>query len=518
MAEKHIKKYPNGATLIYYNSNTGNETKICVGMVGGSSKDWKSGTAHAVEHCSFLGIPGMTREQIDKTLRLNAVRHNAFTTQDDIHFVFNVPNSNLDEVSRIYSEILAKKDFDEESWAEEREVIIQEKYMLYDEMKDAKPSTLDYLYDKSSYSTDRLVGGEDSLYKITAQDLTRFKENYFISENLIVSVVSNLPYKQIQQLVERDYIYKFPSKPRNKVTPKKRTYSFTNQLLTLHDPTAKSFTIHFIFKGRRSYEKNELFTHFEDWYFNGLSGRLDQELRHQYPLTYSPSMYNYEPKNLRLKVFEITTTPENANACVYLMCNILHDVITKGITEEEFAEFQKSVIANRERKTELKTRISYELYNACLDKYNPFIKNFYGKLLNLTRNDINDYLHKTYMNSKLTIGYTGNIDYANNAALLCEPFNTLSLERVNEIYDPLFGFEEIILMYNPKWQLKQWIAENCPKQKLPKPKLNRKDAKILIRKFLEEKKAVEKQAQEYEKPANVEEKNVVAQIEEGKTK
>lgn len=526
MATKHIVKYPNGATFIYYQSNVNSETKICVGMVGGSSKDWKHGTAHAVEHCSFLGIPGMTREEIDRKLRLNAVRHNAFTTQDDIHFVFNVPNSNLNEVSKIYSEIFAKKDFDDESWSAEREIIIQEKYMLADQVKDATVGVLDYLYDKSTYGTDRLIGSEESLYKITAKDLTRFKENYFISENLIVSAVSNLPYKVIKQIVERDYIYKFPSKPKNKVIPKKRTYNFRNQLIAINDPRAKSFTITFILKGLRSYEKNELFTQFEDWYFNGLSGRLDRDLRHEYPLTYSPSLYNYEPKNMRFKVFEITTTPENANACVYLMCNILNDVITKGISEEEFAEFQQTVAANRERRTILKNRTSYELYNACLDQYNPFVKNFYRKLTNLTRDDINNYLHKTYMNSKLTLGYNGNIEFANNASLLMEPYSALSVERINELYDPLLGFEEVIAMYNPKAQGQKIIEDirnefdgvryAYPREVKP-PKLSKKAVRDMVKRYLKQKAEEETETEEQkpvEEKKTVEEQKTVEKTEE----
>lgn len=519
MAEKHIEvDEKKKSTTIYYQHNLNDVTRLCVGVKVGAGKDWIRGEAHLKEHASYLdipgspelGIPAMSREEIDRLFRKYAVKDGAYTTQDSIYFTFAIPNPVLEDVLKIASDMLVKNDFVDEDLDAEKQVILHEKYVREDEIKDVRAGILDYLFNKSTFGIDRLIGSEKSLSRIDAKELARFTNKWFVSENLIVSVVSNLPYSDIKPLVNKYFINRLPSNPKNEVVPQKRTYEFANQVIAINDPTARSFNINFILKGKRSYEKNELFTTFEDWYFNGLAGRLIKELRHTFPLTYTPSFYNFEPKDIRLKVFDITTTPENANLCVYLMTQMFSDLIRNGITEDEFNEWQQHIMYNREHKTELKTRNSTDLFDAVLVKQNPFVKNFYGKLLRLTREDINDYFRKTYTNSKLTLGYDGNIDLAEYSLLMDEPYNTLSEDKINELYSAglLPNAEEVLLMYNPKVQLKQWIAENYPKKKPLKPKFTKeasKQKRQLIKDYLEEVKAAEQKeneqiASEPEKP------------------
>ena len=67
MAEKHIIKYPNGATLIYYKQNVNSSTDVTIGFLGGASLDGKkTGLAHALEHSFFLGTPELKKEEMYK--------------------------------------------------------------------------------------------------------------------------------------------------------------------------------------------------------------------------------------------------------------------------------------------------------------------------------------------------------------------------------------------------------------------------------------------------------------------
>ena len=70
MAEKHIKVYPNGATLIYYRQNLNSTTDVTMGFVSGARRDGtKKGLAHALEHSLFNGIDGMTKDEMRKVIQ-----------------------------------------------------------------------------------------------------------------------------------------------------------------------------------------------------------------------------------------------------------------------------------------------------------------------------------------------------------------------------------------------------------------------------------------------------------------
>lgn len=489
MAEKHIKKYPNGATFIYYQQNINSSTNATIGFVCGAEKDGKKhGLAHALEHCLFHGIPDMTGDEIDEYMHFNAVDHNAYTNQDVIAVKFDCPNTYLQEVMKINSDMLAKNDFDEKQWESEREVILQERNVREDNLKQSPIDTLDYIESKNTFGLNRLIGNEKTLDKITTEDLKKYKNKYFVSENLVVSVVSSLPYDIVKDYVENYYINRFPSNPKNKVEPKKRTYEFNDSLLTLYRPGAKSFNIKFIFEGMKNQVKNEVFSVFEEWYFNGLDGRLDKELRKNYPLTYSSYIYDYNPKDACFKVIDVTTSPDFANDAIYLTAETLKDLIDNGISEKDFYMFQKYFMANRERKTNLKMRSSGSMFNAIIAKKKPFVKDFYSKVLSLTREEINQYFKDIYGNSKLMLGYDGDIITANFHLLINEPILTLNPEVWKSLNDPLLTIDEVLEIYRPKDRLnefKRYLESNIvtePSNNL-KPVLNKKSANEKIKEY-----------------------------------
>ena len=517
MAEKHIKKYPNGATLIYYQQNVSSSTNATIGFACGAEKDGKKhGLAHALEHCLFHGITDMTGDEVDEYMHFNAIQHNAHTSQNAIAVDFDCPNTYLPEVLKINSEMLAKRDFDKDLWEKEREVILQERNVRLDSERGYKVGIFDYLYNKSTYGSEDLLGDKKTLYSITTNDLKNYRDKYFISENLIVSIVSSLPYNVVKSYVEKYFINRFPSVPENKVVPNKRTYQFDDMLVPIDNVDAKSFNIKFIFESKENDTKNELFSVFENWYFNGLAGRLNKELRHNYPLTYSSFVYDYDPKDAKFKVIDVTTSPEYANDAIFITAQMLKDLVDNGISEKDFYMFQKYMLANRERKTNIKMRDSYNMFYSILYNRKPFVKNFYNKVMSLKRKDINNYISNIYGNSKLMLGYKGDLIAASYHSLLNEPVTVLSLEHVRKLMDPLYSLEEIVEMYRPKDRLNPLKEELAmlpnyilkkDKSKNFKPKLNKKSVNRCIKKYFDntmaEKFAVKDKEKEEAKEINL---------------
>lgn len=462
MAEKHIKKYDNGATLIYYRQNINSTTDVTAGFICGADKDGrKKGLAHALEHSIFHGTPDLTKEQIYDLLRKTGTVQNAFTTQDYIVTNFDCPNSSLDEILKMNSDMLAKQSFSEAEWHRERKVILQELYMTQDT---EHPSIYDYLRVKGTEkSGEDILGNPKTLNKISTEDFLKYKNKYFVSENLVVSVVSSLPYEVVKGMMERYFIYRFPSKPKNKVSIKKREYNFTNQQIKSDIQDLKSFQIRFMLKGKQDVEKNDLYSNFEDWYFNDFAGKLFHKFRLDKPLVYTASMYNAELTDLKLKVFSILTSPENVNACIDSMTDILRETYQNGVSEEDFRLFKKAMLANRERKTDIKTYHSEKLFNDYVYGEKPFVKDFFKKLMALSRDEINEYLKDMIANSNLTVTLSGDMCKAQRTFdVYSEPVCAMSdAGIVKELLKqkPVYTIREILEKYNPKFMLQAQLRD-----------------------------------------------------------
>lgn len=465
MAEKHILKYPNGATLIYYQQNINDVTDITVGFNGGASCDeGQAGKAHAVEHCFFHGTKDLPKEELYKIFKNTSTKANAETSQDYVNITMDMPNSQFSKMAKIMSDMITNDQINEKEWIRERKVILQEAYMTADDDEEGTKAYSFLIDHNKTYMKGRdLLGDEKSLSEIKTQDLLDYKKKYFVTENMIVSVVSRLPFEEVKKIVEENFINKIPSKPENKVEIQKRRYRFASQKIINDKPAQDSFNIVFMFKGLQDNEKNDLYTVFEDWYFNEFSGKMYKKLRLENPLVYYTGFDNLDLVNLKLKYFHVITSPECVNQCIDCLTKILREAIVEGISEEEFEEFKQSITADRERKSNLKIYNSDDLYYDYIHNEKIFVPKFYEKLNKLTREDINNYLKRIYVRSKVAVYLEGNVDKAENKFDFdTNPFNVMTDEAIDKEMSkevPIYSIDEIIAKYNPIEEFKQKCYE-----------------------------------------------------------
>ena len=442
MAEKHIKKYPNGVTLIYYRQNINSTTNVTAGFLYDSPDMY---IAHALEHALFHGTDEYTKEEIYEIFRETGTIQNAATSKNYVVTEFDCPNANAERIFKINGDMLAKKKFNEKELDRELKVILQERYLVQDREGDEEGDT---------------VGTPEQLSKVTTKDIIKFRNKFFVTENMVISVVSSLPYSTIKKYVEENMISKIKSDPNKKVVLKKKDHIFTDKEV-IHDiPSANSFNIQFILKGYQDVEKNDLYSRFEDWYFNEFAGKLYKRLRLQEPLVYAAQFHNYEQPYLKLKLFNIHTSPENVNKCIVGMTDILEEAIEKGISEKEFNLFQTTMLANRQRKTNIKTYDSSKLFTDYIYGEKPFVRGFFNKLMALTREDINKYLKDVYGKSKLTVSLIGDTYKAQNVfdpyaipSSLAVALTEKGIEKrlLEEV--PFYTIEEIKYQYNKEFRV-----------------------------------------------------------------
>lgn len=440
MAEKQIYTFPDGTTLIYYQQNINKCTDVNVGfriplvdipkqgeMVGLyknvvfylNAVDQsapiripliKPGIAHLAEHMFFSSLPEMDKEEIYKVLMKTNTEYNAETSQDYVKTMFNCPSKFVDEIFALESKMIFRDSYNADDLKAEKEPVYQE----LERSNDSKIHQIfDFMHDNYETLTSQEILGIDKkvIDSITEKQLVKFGKTYFTRQNMIISVVSDLPFEKIKKLCEENFVNKAPSIVETKITTPPRVYNFYNDLMLAgQDKSAKTVSIYFMLKGTKDTERNALFTNIEDFILNNFNGRLFKAFRTDTGYCYTPMFNTFDFPQQPIKLFTIQTTPPNMKQCINLLASILDDLLTNGITDEEFDGFKEMWENRRERKTAIKYNSASVLFYKHMYGEPVFIGNFFEKTKKITKADINKYLWDIYANSKLCVAITGNYD------------------------------------------------------------------------------------------------------------
>ena len=442
MAEKQVYTYPDGSTLVYYQQNINKCTDVNIGfriptidiptedktigtyknLVFYMSNDpqnpeikiplVKPGIPHFVEHMFYSPIKGMTAQEMAKEFTKTNTRHNAATTQHYVKTEFNCPSKFIEKIFSMESKMIFRNCYDHDYLEAEKKPVFQELELTLDEEKCGK-SCFDIIM--NNYAT--LVGSEilgidkKIIDTFTESQLVKFGKTYFTKQNLVMTVVSDLPFEKIKSLCDKYIVSKAPSVPETKMGIPTMVYECKQDFQVLVKNEAQNTaTIDFILQGTKNAEKNDLFSNIEDFILSDMNGRLYTKFRTEGGYAYTPIFSTVDLPQQPFKLFQVQTTKENVKICIQQLTSILDDLITNGITDEEFQGFKEMWENRRERKTSIKHNSASILFDKVIYGEPIFVHDFYQKTKNITKEEINQYLREIYSNSKLNMFVTGNFN------------------------------------------------------------------------------------------------------------
>ena len=393
-----LHRFENGATLIYFKHNGNNTTSISCAYIGGASKDKIPGTAHFLEHMMY---DASTADQNSKL----GIYENAATTREYITFDINTPNSNIEEAFKILKSRLFKTDFDQKLFDHERKAILQEALMYsnsHDKMSDllGVGSVLD------------LTGSEKDIKKITINDLKKFQEDNFVSENLVVCVTSSLEFEQIKDLVEDNIVSNAVSDPQKfndlsdfEKMPEDSYYIYNP------DPNQKTVQIRVAFKDKVSEEKACVYRYVDDFMFNDFSGLLLKKFRTEKGLVYTAYMtVGFGIDGTIDREFTILTSKKHAKEAIRTLGEVL-DEARNGMTYEQYKNYntQLSTI-EKDRFTIIKNISPQTLLNRYISGEALWFNNPVHKAQDLTLMQINEHLRSAFTNKPIQFIISGDFD------------------------------------------------------------------------------------------------------------
>lgn len=185
----------NGLNVILKKDNRTPTAAIILLVNTGSATEGSysgSGITHFIEHMIFKGTPNYTAVQLEDKLKSLGAEINAFTTLDYTCFKVQSPVTSLRPVLNIITDIVKNPAFANEEFMREKQVILRE----IDMDNDAPEKYLFRLLWQSAYRQhpyrNPVIGYKDIFQRLERSDLIAYYKEYYIPDNMILSVVGDV--------------------------------------------------------------------------------------------------------------------------------------------------------------------------------------------------------------------------------------------------------------------------------------------------------------------------------------
>lgn len=196
----------NGIRLLYKFKEI-EHTSFCISLESGANaeKENEVGIAHALEHVLFKGTKRLNEDEINEKLDSLFGFNNAMTNFPYVIYYGTTTKEDFEEGFSLYSDIVLNYAFEEIGLSEELNVIKQES----DEWKEDLEQYVEDIALMNGLSSERIgnliIGERNHIDSIDYTKLKEFYERNYISNNMVISVVTSLPLEYIKKIVEKNF-------------------------------------------------------------------------------------------------------------------------------------------------------------------------------------------------------------------------------------------------------------------------------------------------------------------------
>lgn len=427
MPKPVIYTFDNGATLIYQKQKEFDGADFSIGFRCGAQLDGKyTGLSHLLEHLLFRS----PKEDIGKNILDNILRYtidqNAYTNNDCITVEFSAAKKHIDVAVKNCMDMICNKKFTPEQIAREIAVVKQEINIYKDKEEHTPRNSFDTFIDALTPEEDRevspidpVLGSPQTLAKITPEILTKYVKRYFNTNNLIISITSNMSDAEIIKLVEEKIFSRLkPAKSPEFIVgyPEEKYYNDMNMLVAQPTPNFSTATINLLLKerdGKATDPHNDYACDvIEEYLMNTMGGILWDRLRTKNQLVYSYNLSNINIGTRKYKCFKATTNQQHLNKTIKELCITIKTLGEKGIPVESFNKVKAALVSQKAADLQRYTNCSASgnfsdfLYGNDFIDYNLVSKN----IEKMSYEDFNKKVTQAYKNANVSILIDGGFE------------------------------------------------------------------------------------------------------------
>lgn len=326
----------------HFNSAT---VGVWVGVGSRDEVKENNGIAHMIEHMLFKGTTTRTASDIAISTAVLGGNLNAYTSKECTSFYCKTLKEYILEAIDIIGDMICNPLLDEDDLKKEKGVVCEEIDMYNDSAEDY---VHEYLQMKAwkNHPLGFLISGEKKIVrKFTRDDLADFMSNYYVGENIVISVAGNFDKEEVLNQIEKSFS-SLKATPKNANCVTKRTTPVYTPVHIEKKQDIEQIHLNMAFEipsfvDEARYE----FTIINAVLGGDVNSRLFQKIREDRGLTYNICSYGSAFSDTGLFHIYGALNPNQLEKVMKLIKGIIADLTKKGITNEEFENAKKQVIA-----------------------------------------------------------------------------------------------------------------------------------------------------------------------------
>jgi len=168
------------------------------------------GISHIIEHMIFKGTKKLpTSTDVSKPYDKTGAYMNAYTDKQLTCYVIKCQNDFFDVCLGVLSDILFHSKFERKEFEKEYDVVIEEARINVDDvLTTVDESITKILYKGSSYENPVDHLSYHTPKRIEYEKAIEIYKNYYVPKNMVLSIVSSIPYKDIIRFIKNTYFWK----------------------------------------------------------------------------------------------------------------------------------------------------------------------------------------------------------------------------------------------------------------------------------------------------------------------
>lgn len=335
------KKLSNGITVVLETMPYLRSAAFGVWVKVGSSNENENnnGISHIIEHMLFKGTKKRTAKQIADDMARIGGDINAYTSKECTSFYAITLDEHLPIAIEIIGDMMNNSLLDEKSLEKEKGVIIEEIDMYDDSPEDLVHEMLQQkVWDKHPLGY-QISGTKKAVRSVTRQEIIEFMDNYYVSENIVISVAGNIKENEIMDVLETHFaqIKKGPKQPDCSV-PVYRSIIYKKE----KDVEQLHLNIAFESVVADAAEKYTL-TILNSVFGGSINSRLFQAIRENLGLTYTIYSYGSAFKKAGLLHVYGAMNPIQLELVIKNIFDVIEDLKQNGLTEDELSMTKEQI-------------------------------------------------------------------------------------------------------------------------------------------------------------------------------
>ena len=204
-ARTRVTTLENGLTILMLEDHTTPVVSLQIwARVGSGDEARFTGLAHLFEHMMFRGSAHLAKEVHSRLIEERGGQINAYTSRDETVYFTDITSEHLPLVIALEAERLGNLDVSEESLADERQVVIEERRFRTEDSPEGRlfEALMALSFQAHPYRVPT-IGWKSDLEKMSVAECRAFFDEYYAANNLVVSIAGDFESEEVLALLVR---------------------------------------------------------------------------------------------------------------------------------------------------------------------------------------------------------------------------------------------------------------------------------------------------------------------------